>query len=412
MRKGVILGLVSTLAVACSADPSGPHAHGAGSGGDETTTGGSGHGGPEGIAPPAPSATGTGGPVTPPTTLHTSGGKIVDANGQTVRLTGVSWFGLETETFAPHGLHVRKLGDMLDQIKSVGFNVVRVPFSNQLFSLGATPNGIDFTKNPDLAKLSGLQILDAVVAGAKARGLKILLDRHRPTAAGQSALWYTPEVSEQQWIDDWKMLATRYANEPTVIGADLHNEPHGEATWGDGNAQTDWRLAAQKAGNAIVAVNPRWLIVVEGVEVYANQYYWWGGNLRGAAAAPVTLTVPDRVVYSPHDYPASVYAQPWFSAPGYPANLPGVWSDTWGRLATDGTAPVLLGEFGSKLATQTDKQWLGALVDYLRVNGMSFTFWSWNPDSGDTGGILADDWTTLLDEKVAAIKPALAPPIP
>jgi hypothetical protein len=37
------------------------------------------------------------------------------------------------------------------------------------------------------------------------------------------------------------MLAGRYRGNPTVIGADLDNEPHGAATWGDGNPQTDWR---------------------------------------------------------------------------------------------------------------------------------------------------------------------------
>ena len=35
------------------------------------------------------------------------------------------------------------------------------------------------------------------------------------------------------------------------------------------------------------------------------------------------------------------------------------------------------------------------------MRGVSFTFWSLNPDSGDTGGILADDW-------LADPRPALA----
>src|SRR5689334_22083136 len=36
--------------------------------------------------------------------LHAEGGRIVDAHGNEVVLTGVNWFGLETGTFAPHGL--------------------------------------------------------------------------------------------------------------------------------------------------------------------------------------------------------------------------------------------------------------------------------------------------------------------
>ena len=40
-----------------------------------------------------------------------------------------------------------------------------------------------------------------------------------------------------------------------VIGADLHNEPHSPACWGCGDPNTDWRLAAERAGNAILSVN-------------------------------------------------------------------------------------------------------------------------------------------------------------
>ena len=36
---------------------------------------------------------------------------------------------------------------------------------------------------------------------------------------------------------------------------------------------------------------------------------------------------------------------------------------------------------------------------------ISWTFWSWNPNSGDTGGILADDWTTVNQNKMAYLTP-------
>ncbi|MFD2881576.1 cellulase family glycosylhydrolase [Paenibacillus rhizoplanae] len=58
------------------------------------------------------------------------------------------------------------------------------------------------------------------------------MDRHRPDSGGQSTLWYTAAYPESRWLSDWVMLANRYANNPTVIGADLHNEPHGTASWG------------------------------------------------------------------------------------------------------------------------------------------------------------------------------------
>ena len=350
-------------------------------------------------------------PATPtrPGFLHTQGGAIVDASGHAVRLTGLSWFGFETSNYAPHGLWARSLDAMLDQVRALGYNMIRVPFCSQMFDAGSTPNSIDLSQNPTLRGLSALQLLDAVIAGARARGMKVILDRHRPDSGAQSELWYTSAYSESRWISDWVMLARRYHDDPTVVGFDLHNEPHGAATWGDGNMATDWRLAAERAGNAVLAVHPDLLILVEGVERYGGTSYWWGGNLRGARTAPVRLSVPGRLVYSPHDYPASVYAQPWFSAADYPANLPGVWRDAWGYLAAEGIAPVWIGEFGTRLMTTSDRQWLGAMVSYIRGNNLSFAYWCLNPDSGDTGGILQDDWRTVNAEKQAALMPALAP---
>jgi len=378
-------------------------AEGGGGTGDGTGNGVGGGGGGSGGG----SGGGTAGPAN---RLRIAGNKIVDDKGAPVRLTGVNWFGLETDTFAPHGLWQRSMDGMLDQIVAAGFNVLRVPFSSRLFDPGAAPTGIDAALNPDLVGKSGPEVLDALIAKASARGLRIILDRHRPDAVAQSPLWYTAAYSEQRWIADWVMLAQRYRANPMVVAFDLHNEPHAEATWGSGDAATDWRLAAQRAGNAILAAHPEILIIVEGVEVVAGNYYWWGGNLRGVAAAPVQLDLPDHVIYSPHEYPASLYAQPWFSDPAYPANLPAVWDATWGSVAA--TAPVLIGEFGSKLETESDRAWIGKLAGYIQAKGLSFTYWSLNPNSGDTGGILLDDWRTLDARKLGYLSPILAPLLP
>jgi endoglucanase len=358
---------------------------------------------------PGPPPSADGGATGAPGWLHTSGAQIVDDNGRAVRLTGLSWFGLETSNYAPHGLWSRSMASMLDQIQSLGYNTLRVPFSSQLFDAKSTPTGIDFAQNPDLKGKSGLEILDALIAGARQRHLCVILDRHRPDANAQSALWYTAQYSESRWIDDWKLLAARYQNDPTVIGFDLHNEPHDPATWGDGNAETDWRLAAEKAGNAVLAVNPHLLIIVEGIQTVAGSTYWWGGNLKNAGAYPVRLSVPNQLVYSAHDYPASVFNQTWFGAANYPANLSGVWDEYWGYLVEQGIAPVWVGEFGTRDVSASDKQWFAGLSAYLMTHQLSFAFWCWNPDSGDTGGILADDWQTVNADKQAVLQPLLAP---
>jgi endoglucanase len=354
--------------------------------------------------------------------LHTRGSLIVDEYGKVARLAGISWFGLETPTFAPHGLHLRACGDMLCQMKQLGFNTIRLPFCSEVFDSTSRPTGIDSTCNPDLVARDGLGIIDSIVEHAESLGLRVILDHHRSEAGfgpNENGLWFTEKFPESSWIEMWSRLASRYAGNPTVIGADLHNEPHGPASWGCGEPSSDWRLAAERAGNAILAVNPRWLIIVEGVETGRSGHYWWGGNLSDAGALPVRLTDPRQLVYSAHDYPASIYCQPWFDDSRYPRNLPAIWNKNWGYLVRQNIAPVFVGEFGSKLATREDRQWLTELVRFLNSNagfgcdvehqGMSWAWWSWNPDSGDTGGILNESWSTVDHNKLKALKPAMFP---
>jgi len=359
------------------------------------------------------------GPARAATTLgsgywHTSGREILDSANQPVRIAGVNWFGFETSNFVAHGLWSRDYKSMIDQMKSLGYNTIRLPYSDDIFK-GTAPQSINFSggMNADLAGLNSLGVMDKIVNYAGAVGLKVILDRHRPDAGGQTALWYTSAVPESTWIADLKALATRYLNNTAVIGIDLHNEPHDPACWGCGDTTIDWRLAAERAGNAVLSVNPSLLIFVEGVQTFNGTSDWWGGNLAGAGQFPVVLNVANRVVYSPHDYATSVAQQSWFTDPTFPNNMPGIWDQYWGYLFKQNIAPVWVGEFGTTLTATVDQTWLKTLVQYLRptsqYGGDSFawTFWSWNPDSGDTGGILNDDWTTVntvKDGYLASIK--------
>src|SRR5437870_12480028 len=83
---------------------------------------------------PTPAPTATPAPTPVPLgagPLRAVGGKLVDAGGRDVRLTGVNWSGMETSGFAPIGLNARNVDDILDQIVAEGFNTLRVPFSNE-----------------------------------------------------------------------------------------------------------------------------------------------------------------------------------------------------------------------------------------------------------------------------------------
>ncbi|MDA3851928.1 MAG: cellulase family glycosylhydrolase [Spirochaetaceae bacterium] len=355
------------------------------------------------------------------------------------RLTGVNWFGFETGGYAPHGLWSRDYKSMLQQIYDLGFNCVRIPWSNEM--LDKSPNGIQINPygidgytgvmgmNSDLEGLSSIEVMDKIVEEAGRVGLKIILDNHSRSADGylNETLWYTDSCSEEQWIADWVFLADRYKNSPQVIGADLNNEPHGNngqgmkppAGWGadqEGYPHTDWRAAAEKCGLAVLDANPQLLILVEGVEEVNGETYWWGGNLSGVEEFPITSFPQGHLVYSPHEYGPEVYVQSWFSAADFPANMPAIWDKFFWFIYQEDIAPLLFGEFGIKEEsaadpTSTSYIWFTEFMKYVGYKS-SWTFWCMNPNSGDTGGILQNDWLSVNTAKYNLIKPYLEPLTP
>lgn len=336
------------------------------------------------------------------------GGTIRSPQGDPVQLRGVNWFGFEVNDHVVHGLWARNWQEMILQMKQLGFNAVRLPVCPPTLQ-GSSVSSIDYSRNPDLAGKNSLQILDMIMAKFDAEGMYILLDHHRPDCNAISELWYTGSYSEQQWINDLTFMAQRYSHLSHFFAIDLKNEPHGSATWGANNPGTDWNKAAERAGSAILAANPNLLIFVEGIQESSvcsgNVNHWWGGNLEPQACTPINLPA-DKLVLSPHVYGPDVYNQPYFNVGNFPANMPAIWDAHFGQFA--GTYAVVLGEFGGRYGhggDPKDKTWQDALVDYLIAKNMRGGFyWSWNPNSGDTGGILQDDWNNVWTDKMALLQ--------
>lgn len=363
--------------------------------------------------------------------LSAKGSRLYNDRGEEVRLTGVNWFGFETTNMFPHGLWARDYHGILRQVREMGFNCVRIPFCNEMLRDDATPDkpnfyGEDpfylrdkFDLNKELAGLSPLEMLDSIIAFANVLGLVVILDNHSREHDGymNEKVWYTPKITEEIWISDWVMLAKRYKNNRAVVGFDLENEPHGKivdggSTWATGNSASDWNVAAEKCGNAILAENPDVLIIIEGVEQYENTVYWWGGNMRGVTKAPIKLSRPEKLVYSPHEYGPEVHQQPWFFEDAFPGNMEKIWDDAFGFIVKNNTAPLFIGEFGiSSLDSYEGRagQWFKSFIKYMAKNVISWTFWALNPNSGDTGGILSTDWVTPVQWKIDNVKELFAP---
>lgn len=355
------------------------------------------------------------------------------------RLTGVNWFGFETAAFVPHGLWARDYKSMIKQIKDLGFNCIRIPWCDamltenpdytkiQINMWGKDPYTGETNMNTDLAGLTALQVMDKIINQANTLGLKIILDNHshNPDGYREETLWYTTNCSENQWISNWITVVNRYKTNPAVIAVDIKNEPHGglmgqgmkpPASWGydvPGYGVTDWYKAAEKCSKAILDINPNLLIIIQGVQEYNNtSNYWWGGNHMGVLSKPITNVPKSQLLYSVHEYGPEVNPQPWFDDPTFPDNMPGVWDAYFGFIIKQNIAAIYFGEFGIKeeSATNTSSIAYKWFTKFLTTYGRktSWTYWSWNPNSGDTGGILKDDWLTVNTAKYNLIKPYLA----
>ena len=355
--------------------------------------------------------------------LSTDGGQLVDANGTPVQINAINWWGFESFG-APQGLDVVNYKATMQEMVNLGFNAIRLPFSLAALNSGMQPQGINYTINPDLQGLTVMGVMDKVIAEAGALGLKVILDDHSAELGGinSNGLWYDSTYTQATFNSTWDMLAQHYAGNSTVIGFDLSNEPHYGATWGSGNPTTDWQMAATQTGNAVQALDPGALVIAEGVETVGGVDGGWGSNLMGVANDPITLNEPNKLVYSAHAYPYAVTGAGYNLASNFPANLPAVWSQTWGYVQQQNIAPVFVGEYGSDLATSNSQTWMATFTGYVAGNAaagtgasvpqtpFSWGYWDWNPDSTDTGGILLNDWTTPDQTKLAAIKGAMWQP--
>ncbi|MBQ1519437.1 MAG: cellulase family glycosylhydrolase [Ruminococcus sp.] len=399
--------------------------------------------------------------------LHAEGSRLYDMNGNEVWLTGANWFGFNCSENCAHGLYATDVDDFLSAVADHGINIIRFPISSTLLKSwmnGAphkvssvqasynppedqvgedgtiTPAGKYGNINRDFVGADGktlknsMEIFDIIMQKCKKYGIKAFIDVHSPdenNSGHDYELWYgKASISTKDWIDTLVWIADKYKNDDTLLGYDLKNEPHGKrgytgsscpagiAKWDGSKDENNWAYAAKQCADAILAVNPHALIMIEGVEQYPktdkgatydtpdiwdatpeqSTWYgaWWGGNLRGVKDYPV---VPEsgtsQIVYSPHDYGPSVYAQTWFDKDfSEKTLLDDYWYDTWAYINDKEIAPLLIGEWGGHMDKGKNQKWMTLLRDYMIKHHINHTFWCLNPNSGDTGGLLGNDFKT------------------
>ncbi|MDO4421390.1 MAG: glycoside hydrolase family 5 protein [Eubacteriales bacterium] len=371
--------------------------------------------------------------------LTTEGSHIVDMNGTEVWLTGCNWFGYNTGTNIFDGVWNCNLKDTLKSIADHGFNVLRVPMSAELllqWKNGEYPRAnYNNAYNEELNSMNSLEIFDYVLSLCEQNGMKIIIDIHcaKTDAAGHNhPVWYNGNITEDDFVEALSWCAERYKNNDTIIGYDLKNEPHGKASetphaiWNDSDSPDNWKKVAERAGNAVLDANPHALIIIEGIQIYPkdiktnnfvstnddDDYYntWWGANLMAVKDYPIDFGSPERnkqIIYSPHDYGPRVYEQPWFQGGfTYDSLMKDAWYDYWLYIQEEGIAPIFVGEWGGFMEGDNLK-WMEYFRQLIAEKHLHHTFWCFNANSGDTGGLVKDDFKTWDEEKYNFVKEVL-----
>ena len=339
--------------------------------------------------------------------LHTSGHAIVDTSGHGVRLTSVNWYGFDEKEYVAGGLDHAPLATIIAEIKQLGVNSVRLPWANETLEHNPVVPDYAVKDNPQFKGKHAMQIMDAVVDALARAHIMVILDNHVSHAdwccseTDGNGLWYNAEYPEAKWLADWQTIARRYRNQPWVVGADLRNELRNGAAWGGNDPKLDWHAAAERGGNAVLAVNPKLLIMVESPE--------YSTNFTGFDKRPVRLKVAGRLVYSPHAYaPGTDHAfanyeelkQAYDARAGF-------------LLHTEPGVPLWVGEFGTcqTLECEGHSNWFEMFTRYLQENDLAWSYWPLNgTQSGGIGrtydavesyGLLSPNYQHIAASRIA-----------
>jgi endoglucanase len=373
--------------------------------------------------------------------LRTDGRWIVDAKRRRVKLAGVNWYGAEERDQVVGGLDHQPLDRIAACIAAMGFNSVRLPFSNALVrerrpltEVAPSVTSRFVRENRKLLSRSGgravrpIDVYGAVVDSLARHGLLVILDNHMTANdwccenADGSSLWFDqfpgehcatgpvepcgPDgaFTEADWIEDWRTMVRRFRKQRAVVAVDLRNEvrpdsvvqPSVSAGWASGPPELDWRRAATAAGDAVLAEDHDLLVIVEGLTSAVD--------LGPLAATPAELAVPNRVVVSPHTYPWLWSA----SASELPSSLEAAWAPF---LTGARPVPIWLGEFGTN-TTEPAQAWLDQILSTLERAGVGWCWWPLNGTQSagrtrtagarETFGLLDAEWRAPANPELSA----------
>lgn len=252
----------------------------------------------------------------------------------------------------------------LDEIKSMGFNCVRVPFWFRNFYYDDNGRKIlDENGNWDFSRL------DWIVGECSERELYVVLDMHGAVGyqsdaphngkKGSVGLYDDTEKGEKyrQLTDElWSAIATRFKDEPAVAMYDLLNEPMCDVEAGEIQRRINNEMIYSRLYDTVRAVDDKHIITMEAI---------WT-----AIALPMAWTKGwDNVVYQVHFYNNSNFIFNLFA---------------WFTKLVYADVPMMMGEFYPHQKTTWEN-----CFDTLDKANYSWFLWTYKA----TGhGMWSSDW--------------------
>jgi endoglucanase len=191
------------------------------------------------------------GPVSParwPSLLRAQGNRIVNGQGEVVRLQGLMI--PDPARLVGEGRFTRSL---FESMRTMGANVIRIPVHPQ-----------HWARDPDYLR----RYLDPAVEWAGGLGMYVIVDWH---SIGNAVTGYAPQSpesfchTEAMTTDFWKRVAGHFKDTPHVIH-EIFNEPQSISA-------ADWRRCAGRLVGVIRAQGAGQLIIVGGLE-YGRELDW------------------------------------------------------------------------------------------------------------------------------------------
>nr|BAB17317.1 C9 endoglycoceramidase [Rhodococcus sp. C9] len=205
-----------------------------------------------------------------------------------------------------------------------------------------------------------------------------------------------PELVDH-YVNAWKAVADRFADNETVVAYDLMNEPWGGSLQGPAFEAGPLTSMYQRTTDAIRQVDQDSWVCVAPQAVGVNQ---------GIPSALGTIADPRqgarRIAYCPHLYPLPLDLGDGYS--GFSKTLTDATIETW-RTSIEHVAdtvlegaPVILGEFGLDTTLPGAQDYLDRVYTVARDMGAGVSYWS--SDRGPWGPYLEDGTQTILVDTV------------